>query len=61
MDTKNRKLKKSLAAASSKGIRYVLLIGENEARVGKVVLKNMIDFTEITGSLEDAVSIVLCK
>ncbi|WP_037292671.1 histidine--tRNA ligase [Saccharibacillus sacchari] len=36
-----RKLKKSLASASVRGIRWVVLIGENEAAAGQVQLKDM--------------------
>jgi histidyl-tRNA synthetase len=41
VDTGKRKLKKTLASASAKGFRYCLLIGENEAALGKLRLKDM--------------------
>lgn len=41
-----RKLKKSLAAASVRGIRWVILIGENEAATGQVQLKDMTEKSE---------------
>lgn len=53
IDTTRRKLKKSLAAASSSGIRYVLLIGEDEAADGKVRLKDMEEKTEMIGTMEE--------
>lgn len=57
-DTSGRKLKKSLAAASSKGTRYVMLIGEQEASQGKVKLKDMSEMTETELSLQEAISII---
>ncbi len=41
-----RKLKKSLASASVRGIRWVILIGENEAAAGRVQLKDMTEHKE---------------
>ncbi|WP_237690893.1 His/Gly/Thr/Pro-type tRNA ligase C-terminal domain-containing protein [Paenibacillus caui] len=58
IDTSRRKLKKSLAAASSKGIRYVILIGENEERIGKIRLKDMIQKTELVLTIQEAISIL---
>ncbi|WP_018754412.1 histidine--tRNA ligase [Paenibacillus terrigena] len=53
-DFSKRKLKKSLASASSQGIRYVILIGEDEARAGKVRLKDMNEMTESVVTAEEA-------
>jgi len=53
-DFTKRKLKKSLASASSQGIRYVILIGEDEARAGKVRLKDMNEMTESVVTAEEA-------
>ncbi|WP_314591794.1 histidine--tRNA ligase [Paenibacillus terrigena] len=53
-DFTKRKLKKSLASASSQGIRYVILIGEDEARAGKVCLKDMNEMTESVVTAEEA-------
>ncbi|WP_028551422.1 histidine--tRNA ligase [Paenibacillus sp. UNC451MF] len=58
LDTSRRKLKKSLASAASKGIRYVILIGEDEAADGKVRLKDMKETTEVVLSLDEALLIV---
>ncbi|AIQ66144.1 histidyl-tRNA synthetase [Paenibacillus stellifer] len=58
MDTSGRKLKKSLAAASSRGIRYVMLIGENEASLGQVRLKDMTGMTETVLTLDEAITII---
>jgi histidyl-tRNA synthetase len=41
VDTGSRKLKKTLASASAKGVRYVIMIGESEAAEGKLRLKDM--------------------
>jgi len=53
-DFSKRKLKKSLASAASNGMRYVLLIGEDEARAGKVRLKDMKEMTESVVTSEEA-------
>jgi histidyl-tRNA synthetase len=58
IETSKRKLKKSLATASSKGIRYVMLIGESEVSLGKVRLKDMIEMTETVLTIQDAISII---
>ncbi|MHA6529727.1 histidine--tRNA ligase [Paenibacillus sp. BAC0078] len=54
IDTGKRKLKKTLASASAKGIRYVLLIGENEAAAGKLLLKDMLQQSEDLVTVEEA-------
>ncbi|MEK3834788.1 MULTISPECIES: histidine--tRNA ligase [unclassified Paenibacillus] len=41
VDTGMRKLKKTLATASAKGIRYVIMVGESEAAEQKLRLKDM--------------------
>ncbi|MBP1994893.1 histidine--tRNA ligase [Paenibacillus eucommiae] len=56
LDTGRRKLKKSLTQASSKGIRYVILIGENEESLGKVRLKDMDEQTELVLTLQEVIS-----
>jgi len=53
-DFTRRKLKKSLATASSQGSQYVLLIGEDEARAGKVRMKDMKEMTESVVTPEEA-------
>lgn len=58
LDTSRRKLKKSLAAAAVKGIRYVILIGEDEAARDEVRLKDMKESTEAVLPLEEAVFII---
>jgi histidyl-tRNA synthetase len=57
VDTGTRKLKKTLAAASSKGIRYVIMVGESEAAEGKLRLKDMSLQSENLVSLEEAVEL----
>ncbi|TYP78945.1 ATP phosphoribosyltransferase regulatory subunit [Paenibacillus methanolicus] len=56
--TSKRKLKKTLATASAKGIRYVMLIGEDEAILGKVRLKDMIEMTEMELDIEEAIHVI---
>lgn len=53
-----RKLKKQLATASAKNIRYVILIGESEASVDKVRLKDMKEQTEVMVSLDEAIYLI---
>lgn len=53
-----RKLKKQLAAASSKNIRYVILIGESEASEDKVRLKDMEEHTEVVVPLDEAIYLI---
>ncbi|MDR6880469.1 histidine--tRNA ligase [Bacillus sp. 3255] len=58
IDTSGRKLRKSLAAASSKGIRYVILIGENEEKLGKLCLKDMDEQKEILLSIQEVIDLI---
>ncbi|MFF2479965.1 histidine--tRNA ligase [Paenibacillus sp. NPDC058071] len=53
--TSGRKLKRSLAMLSASGIRFAILIGTDEARAGKVTLKDMIGMTEETVEVEEAI------
>jgi histidyl-tRNA synthetase len=53
-----RNLKKQLATASSKNIRYVILIGESEGSVDKVRLKDMEEQTEVIVSLDEAIYLI---
>lgn len=53
-----RKLKKQLATASSKKIRYVILIGESESSVDKVRLKDMKEQTEVIVPLDEAIYLI---
>lgn len=56
-----RKLKKSLANIASKGIRYVILVGQVEANDGKIRLKDMEEMTEEVISVQEAISQILQK
>ncbi|WP_079913887.1 histidine--tRNA ligase [Paenibacillus sp. 32352] len=58
LDTSRRKLKKLLAAAASQGIRYVILVGEDEARDNRIRLKDMVEMTEAVLSIEKALLIL---
>ncbi len=54
VELSGRKLKKSLAAAASRGIRYVILVGEDEAAAGQVRVKDMERQTEEAMTAEEA-------
>ncbi|MCK9858575.1 histidine--tRNA ligase [Paenibacillus sp. ATY16] len=54
MEPAGRKLKKALASLESRAIRYALLIGEEEARTGKVRLKDMRAREEYVVPLDEA-------
>jgi histidyl-tRNA synthetase len=56
--TGKRKLKKQLATASAKNIRYVILIGESESSVDKVCLKDMEEQTEVIVPLDEAIYLI---
>jgi histidyl-tRNA synthetase len=58
VDPGKRKLKKTLASASAKGIRYCLLIGESEAELGKLRLKDMALQTEQVVTAEEAKMVI---
>lgn len=58
-DTSGRKLRKSLASIAAKGIRYALLIGESEAALGKVRLKDMEEKAEFAVPIEEAIRFIL--
>ncbi|MDO3409804.1 histidine--tRNA ligase [Saccharibacillus sp. CPCC 101409] len=53
-----RKLKKALAAASARGIRYAVLIGEDEAALGQVRIKDMERQMENSLPLEEAAAYI---
>lgn len=55
VDSGTRKLKKTLAAASAQGIRYVIMVGESEAAVQKLRLKDMEQGSEQLVTAEEAV------
>ncbi|GAA0370638.1 histidine--tRNA ligase [Bacillus horti] len=59
IDLSKRKLKKSLSAASANEIPFVILIGNDEARGGKVRLKDMKNITEHSVTLEEATQLIL--
>lgn len=54
VDTGKRKLKKSLAAASNRGVRFVILIGGEEATAGRIRLKDMCGMHEETVTVTEA-------
>ncbi|UQZ37639.1 histidine--tRNA ligase [Paenibacillus sp. PK3_47] len=58
VDSSGRKLKKTLASASAKGTRFVILIGDSEAESGNVRLKDMLLQTEEVVPLEEALLVI---
>lgn len=58
VDTSQRKLVKLLPALSSKKVKYVLIIGENEVLNNMVTLKNMNERTEKTITIDEAIYII---
>ncbi|OWR31980.1 histidine--tRNA ligase [Saccharibacillus sp. O23] len=56
VELSGRKLKKSLAGAAARGIRYVILVGEDEAAAGQVRLKDMDRQTEEALTAEEALT-----
>lgn len=58
IDISGRKLRKSLATASSKKIRYVILIGENEEKLGKLRLKDMDEQKELVLSIQEVIDLI---
>ncbi|MNY64163.1 histidyl-tRNA synthetase [compost metagenome] len=58
VDIGKRKLKKTLAAANTKGIRYIILIGESEAAEGKIRLKDMLQQSEELLTVEAAIAVI---
>ncbi|NBD23248.1 histidine--tRNA ligase [Paenibacillus glycinis] len=58
VEVTGRKLRKSLASASSKGIRFVVLIGETEAAAEKLLVKDMNETTEVLVDIEEAIELI---
>lgn len=58
MELSGRKLKKALAAADARSIRFAVLIGSEEAAQGLVRLKDMADRTETAIPLDQAIMII---
>ncbi|MFF2886396.1 histidine--tRNA ligase [Paenibacillus sp. NPDC057967] len=61
LETGSRKLKKSLAAASDKDIRYVVLVGGDEAAKGEVRLKDMRESKESLLAVQEAAATILAQ
>lgn len=58
VDGSGRKLRKALASASASGIRYVLLLGENEKSTGTATLKDLDTSTETQLTLAEVIATV---
>lgn len=58
LDSSGRKLDKQIKSAAKKGIRYAVFVGEEELKSQKYKLKDLIDGSEDSHSLERIVSIV---
>ncbi|GAA3404040.1 histidine--tRNA ligase [Paenibacillus hodogayensis] len=61
LETSGRKLKKSLAAADARGIRYAILIGEEEASAGQIRLKDLKEMTEVVVPMQAAIDRIAPK
>lgn len=61
MDTSGRKLKNILASVANSGIRYALLVGDTEWRVGLVRLKDMEERLEREMSIDEVIYILADK
>ncbi|MGZ9585780.1 histidine--tRNA ligase [Paenibacillus marinisediminis] len=57
-DTSGRKLKKSLASVSAKGIPFVILIGEDEAAQDMIQVKDMSQNTSYTVTVDEAIHFI---
>ncbi|HEX4774137.1 MAG TPA: histidine--tRNA ligase [Candidatus Saccharimonadales bacterium] len=55
VDSTGRKIGDQLKAASKKGIKYALIVGENELKTGKLNLKNLVTGEEKTAMAADLV------
>ena len=53
VDMGTKKLGKKIAAAGDALVEYALIVGENEIQSNTYTLKNLMDGTEITGSIEE--------
>lgn len=58
VDLSGRKLGDQLKTADKKGLKYVLMIGEDESKTGKFKLKNLDNGQEITGGPTDVAKVV---
>ncbi|WP_337101320.1 histidine--tRNA ligase [Paenibacillus sp. YIM B09110] len=56
VDGSGRKLRKALASAAASGIRYVLLLGENEKSTGSATLKDLGAMTETQKTLAEVIA-----
>ena len=52
------KMKKQMSYASSSGIPFVALVGENEIATGQLSLKNMSTGEQRSVTVEEAISII---
>jgi len=58
LDMMGRNISKNLDFANKMGIRYVAIIGEDEAKEGKVTLKDMQEGYQELMSVADVVNVV---
>jgi len=58
LDGSRRKLKKAIASAASQEIRYLILLGEDEARMGKVILKDLQESSEFALTIEEVIALI---
>lgn len=56
LESGKRKLRKALAAAATRGVRFVILVGDEEAMAGKIRLKNMLTGAEELMTAQEAIA-----
>ncbi len=57
-DISDRKLAKKISAASDSGAEYIIVLGDNEVGSGTYTLKNLSTKEEVTGALQDLITIL---
>ncbi len=58
-DTTPRKLDKKIKSADKLGIRYIMMVGDNEVSSGTYVLRDIVDSKDITGQIDTIASILV--
>ncbi len=55
-DISNKKVGKKIGDAADRLVEYIIVVGESELESNKFILKNLIDSTEISGSIEELIT-----
>ncbi len=58
VDIGNKKLDKKMSDANKRGIQFIMVYGENERNSNSYTLKRMADGNEVTGTVNDLVSLL---